>query len=193
MGQAMDRTDLPSGLSYPEFLDWLDEDVQAEWVGGEIIIISPASRLHQRLAGFLTAVLKLHVEPQGLGEVIPAPFQMRCAPHLAGREPDLLFVAQVRTGIITTTFVDGPADLVVEIVSPESRRRDTVEKFAEYQEGDVREYWLIDPPQDALRMLRLRDGKYAEVAPQGSSFASAAVEGFVLDVAAVRASFRALS
>src|SRR5438067_1477679 len=82
----------PGKLSYEEFLDWCDEDTRAEWVDGEVIVVSPASRPHQGLALFLSALLQFIVEQDDLGVVLAAPFQMRLETPPRGREPDLLFV-----------------------------------------------------------------------------------------------------
>jgi Uma2 family endonuclease len=142
----MAKLELPARkLTYEEFLTWCDEDTWAEWVDGEVVVLSPASRRHQDLADFLTAVLRAYVEAKGLGVVLSAPFQMKTGPDLPGREPDLLFVARENLGRLKDRYLEGPADLVVEVVSPESRLRDRGEKFAEYEAGGVREYWLVDP------------------------------------------------
>jgi len=173
---------VPAGLTYAEFLAWLDEDVHAEWVYGEIIVMSPASRPHQRLADFLTAILKLYIEPRGLGEVISAPFQMRTGKDLPGREPDLLFVAKERGQIVKNTFVDGPADLVVEIISPESRTRDTVDKFSEYLHGGVREYWLLDPENREASFFTWQSGEFVPLEVEDGTFHSRRIEGFWISV-----------
>lgn len=131
--------------TYEEFLASMDEDVRAEWVDGEVIRMSPASQQHQLLASFLTTLLQIFVEVRQLGVVIPAPFQMKTGPGLSGREPDILFVSTERRELLKATFLDGPADLVVEIISPESRARDRGDKFYEYEQGGVGEYWLLDP------------------------------------------------
>ena len=102
----------------------------------------PLSKQHQLIVGFLEKVLETFVEQHNLGVVLSAPFQMRLE-H--GREPDLLFVANEHLDRLQETCLDGPADLVVEIVSPESAGRDRGEKFYEYARGGVPEYWLIDP------------------------------------------------
>src|SRR5574341_394487 len=81
-------------LTYEEFLAWCDEDTWAEWVNGEVVMVSPASRRHQRLSGFLYKLMDTFAELRGLGEIIPAPFQMKTGPDLPGREADLLFVAR---------------------------------------------------------------------------------------------------
>ena len=61
------------GMSYAEFLDWCDEDTRAEWVDGEVIIVSPASLAHQGLVGFLLKILDTYAEQRELGQVIAAP------------------------------------------------------------------------------------------------------------------------
>ena len=138
-------------ISYEEFLARADEDTLAEWVQGEIHPYSPASRSHQELVRFLTALLSAYVEFHQLGVVLPAPFQMKLS--RSGREPDLLFVAQEHLHRLHPTHLEGPADLVVEIVSPGSDPRDRGEKFYEYQEAGIPEYWLLDPPKPVGRVL----------------------------------------
>lgn len=69
------------------------------------------------------AVLRTFTEARGLGEVVSAPFPMKTRPELSGREPDLLFVAKEHLGHLKETYLDGPADLVVEITSPKSGER----------------------------------------------------------------------
>jgi Uma2 family endonuclease len=148
---------MPHKVTYQEFLAWADEDTLAEWVDGEIIMTSPASDRHQDLADFLTSILRIYVESHGLGWVRSAPFQMKLE-H--GREPDLPFVAQEHLDRLQETFLDGPADLVVEIVSPESAGRDRGEKFDEYKAGGVREYWLVDPQIEWLGCYHLEGNHY---------------------------------
>lgn len=148
-------------LSYAEFLREAPGGRSLEWVDGGVVELSPASDRHQDLQGFLTALLRHWVEAKRLGVVRSSPFQMKTAPHLAGREPDVLFLADEHRDRLLSNRIAGPADLAVEIVSPESRTRDTVEKLREYEEGGVREYWLVDPE---LRSFEIRwleaEGRY---------------------------------
>ncbi len=147
----------PRKMTYEEFLAWADEDTLAEWVDGKVVMYSPASDRHQDISGFLESVLRSFVEVRQLGIVRSAPFQMKLE-H--GREPDLLFVAQEHLERLKETYLDGPADLVVEIVSPESVGRDRGEKFYEYARGGVPEYWLIDPQMEWAEFYRLEEGRY---------------------------------
>ncbi len=155
-------------LAYEEFLRRY-AGVRAEWVGGEAIVLGPASYRHQDLIRFLSAVLSMFVESRDLGVVQVAPFQMKTGPDLAGREPDLIFVSRERLGLLKPTHLEGPADLVVEVVSPESRLRDRGEKFAEYEMGGVREYWIIDPDERRADFFVLGpDGRFERRRPDAA-------------------------
>lgn len=168
----------PGPMSYAEFLAWADEDTLAEWVNGEAIMTSPASNIHQDLSGFLESLLRIFVESRQLGIVRNAPFQMKLE-H--GREPDLLFVAAAHLPRLQETYLDGPADLVVEIVSPESAGRDRGEKFIEYEAGGVLEYWLLDPQRQWAEFYLLQNGRYhLAFAGAAGEYRSTVLPGFWL-------------
>ncbi len=114
--------------------------------------------------------------------VLSAPFQMKLE---RGREPDLLFVASEHLERLKEAYLEGPADLVVEIVSPESVGRDRGEKFCEYEQAGVPEYWLIDPLREQAEFCQLgAQGRYRMVMPEaGEIYHSAVVPGFWLRVA----------
>ena len=145
MARAVQTTERRT-VSYEEFLTAC-EGIHAEWVDGHVVHMPPASQRHQQVRDLLFTVLQVYVEQRDLGRVISAPFQMKTGAHLAGREPDILFVADEHLARLQATYLDGPADLVVEVVSPESRQRDRCDKRAEYEQGGVSEYWIIDPDE----------------------------------------------
>lgn len=148
-------------MSFEEYIEWLDEDMRAEWVNGRIeIMASPASFGHQDVGGFLYSILRAYLESKDLGRVVLAPYVMRLAAIARGREPDLIFVQKDRVHLLTRHYLDGPADLAVEIVSPESNKRDRKVKFAEYQVAGVREYWLIDPDKQTAEFYQLDEDGY---------------------------------
>lgn len=171
----------PAKMTYEEFLAWADEDTLAEWVDGEVVMYSPASKRHQDLADFLTSVLRSFVEQHRLGMILSAPFQMKLE---KGREPDLLFVAQEHLERLKESHLEGPADLVVEIVSPESVGRDRGEKFYEYEQADIPEYWLIDPLREQAEFYQLdAQGRYRMVMPGAEGiYRPAVLPGFWLQV-----------
>ena len=172
----------PVHMSYEEFLDWADEDTLAEWVEGEVIVTSPASEPHQNLVGFLSSVLRTFVEQHELGQLLVAPFQMKL--ETSGREPDLLFIGSDRLDRVHRTYLDGPADLAIEIVSPESAGRDRGEKYYEYEAAGIPEYWLLDPQTARAEFYQLGpEGQYRLVAPDTEGvYRSAVLPGFWLRV-----------
>ena len=182
MKEPAPRVALAHKVSYEEFLAWADEDTLAEWVDGEIEMYSPASRRHQELVDFLVQVMGIFVQARSLGLVLTAPFQMRL--ERSGREPDLLFIGSERVHLLRETYLDGPADLAVEVISGESRRRDTETKLAEYEAGGVKEYWLIDPVERRADFYVLDvDGRYhSRPADAGGVYRSAAIDGFWVEV-----------
>lgn len=174
----------PPRMTYEEFLDWADEDTWAEWVDGEVILMSPASKRHQKLVKFLIMILGAFIEAHDLGELIPAPFQMKSGSDLPGREPDLIFVATEHLDRLRESHLAGPADLAIEIISPDSRARDRGDKYYEYEQAGVREYWLIDPARKQAEFYRLgSDGIYSAVTiADDGIFHSDVIEGLWLKV-----------
>ena len=149
-----------SPVSYKEFLTWADEDIHAEWINGEILTMPPASAPHQRVVQFLSRILSTWVEERDAGEVFVAPFQVKLEERPSGREPDVLVVTDEHRDRIHETHVEGPADLVVEVVSPESGPRDRGDKFYEYEAAGIPEYWIIDPERKQLEVYRLVENRY---------------------------------
>lgn len=177
------RTPPAHKISYEEFLEWCDEDTLAEWVRGWVRVTSPAARRHQDLGGFLYVLVSFWVERHDLGMVLQPPFQMKLPPPTnTGREPDLLFIRREHLDRLRETYLDGPADLVVEITSPESLGRDRGEKFVEYEQGGVPEYWFIDRDRRQAEFYELGpDGRY-RIVLSGSvgEYRSPILEGFRL-------------
>lgn len=158
----------PAGkISYEEFLEWLDEETHAEWVDGEIVFMSPVTDRHSDVALFLKSLLRLYARERNSGAVRDEPFQMKTGPGLPGRSPDILFVARQNLGRLKRTYLEGPADLVVEIISPDGVHRDSHEKLSEYQQGGVREYWLIDPERQQAEFFHLDEHGLYQPAPAG--------------------------
>ncbi|OQX02730.1 MAG: hypothetical protein BWK80_57230 [Desulfobacteraceae bacterium IS3] len=138
-------------MNYEEFLEWSDENVHAEWRDGEGIVQTPPKLIHQAVSDFLHNILNLYITLFDLGKVVTAPFEVKLSPGGASREPDLFFVAKENLSRLTEERLNGPPDLAVEIVSKSSVKFDRDEKFRDYQQAGVREYWIIDPRPDKQR------------------------------------------
>ena len=174
----------PAPVSWEEFLAWAPDDWRVEWVAGEIIEMPPSKIDDLDTSSFLLAFLLLYIQRHGLGRVFHAGALVKLAQKPSGREPDLVFVRRENLDRIKPTWVDGPVDLAVEIVSPDSVTRDYRDKLAEYQAAGIPEYWIIDPRRSEARFYQLGDdGTYRlSIIGEDGIYTSRIVEGFRLRV-----------
>ncbi len=167
----------PKRISFEDFLVQY-EGVAAEWIDGEVELVSVSS-LHSELNGFLIELMRPFVRRHALGVVRFDPFVMKTGPDLPGRAPDVLFISNARLDRLHDMYFEGPGDLVVEIVSKDSRQRDRERKFGEYERGGVLEYWIIDPETRRADFYVLEDGRYQGVEPQADGvYVSRELPGF---------------
>jgi Uma2 family endonuclease len=172
----------PAGITFEEFLATVDEGTHAEWVDGEVVPVTPPSDEHARISLFLAEILSGFVTRTGVGgRVRHAPFQMKLA--TSAREPDVLYATPEKADRFQRLYLDGPADLIVEVVSPESRTRDRREKFREYAQAGVREYWLVDPLKRSCEVFRLAAGAFEPVpATDSARVESGVLPGFWIEL-----------
>lgn len=156
----------PQYVAYETYLELAGDNQIVEWVDGEIIFHMPAREEHQALSGFLYQLLSLFIALFKLGEVRYAPYEVKLWPDGPSREPDIFFVKRENLDRLTSRRFVGAPDLVIEIVSQESVRRDRHDKLREYEKAGVSEYWVIDsrPGRPLANFYRLQeDGAYALV------------------------------
>jgi Uma2 family endonuclease len=175
-------------LSYQDYLGLATESGQLlEWVNGEVVVHMPPKPRHQEIVGFVFALLHVFVRFRRLGKLYMVPIELHLADLGISREPDILFVAQGNLQRVTETRVNGPADLVVEVISDDSVARDRADKFYEYQAAGVGEYWIIDPRPGRERAdfwTLDREGNYRAETPDDSGvYHSTSLPGFWLNVA----------
>lgn len=175
-----------SYITYEEYLNLAGETHITEWVDGEVINYMPPFQKHQVIISFLNRILGEFISILQLGEIMVAPFEVKLWPNGPSREPDLLFISEANLVNLTEKRFQGAPDLVVEVISADSARRDRVDKFQEYEQAGVREYWLIDPRpnrQQADFYERDETGLFvpAEIDEKGI-FRSAVLPGFWLNV-----------
>ncbi len=169
--------------TYDELLVELPEtNAPIELWEGEFIMSPSPSFFHQELIDRFHDALKAWVRPRKLGKTCVAPMDMILTQrHVA--QPDVLFVAEDRTSIIQDR-VRGPADLVVEVISPGSRQKDRIEKRDLYEQHGIKEYWIIDPDAQTVETLFLEAGEYHLVGRwhPGETARSRLLEGLTVSV-----------
>jgi len=158
-----DRVREAAHKGYNAFLNSLDEYTRVEWVDGEAEFMSPVALIHLRIGQFVLFLIDRYLENNPIGEVLGDGFQMKIGPK-SGRVPDVFFVSNEHTDRLKPTYLDGPADLVVEVVSPDSVRRDREQKFREYALGGIPEYWIIDTQRGVCEFYILDGSTYRPAA-----------------------------
>ena len=168
-------------ISFEDFLRAYD-GVHAEWVDGTVLLMSPGNTPQSRLTRFLGSIIQIWAEEHDLGEALIAPLSVKM--ETSAREPDVFFFRREHKDRVHKTFVEGPPDLVIEIISRDTRGADRGETFYEYEQARVPEYWLIDPDRKKVEAYRLgADGAY-EAVPTGDpeTLRSEALPGMELPV-----------
>lgn len=184
---ARTATETRLRMSYDEYYNWVDSHTHSEWVDGEVtIFMSPIPR-HALIVSFLSTLLRFFVDLGQAGQVYAAPFEMKLRAGRSYREADLLFVKSEHLGRIDTKRLTGPADLAIEVLSEDDPDRDRVEKFDEYQEAGIPEYWIVEGREGRTGVefyLLGLDGRYELATMAGDGrFYSDVVAGFWLDPA----------
>lgn len=111
-----------------------------------------SSALYRQLANYFD-----EFDPEG--ELFYAPLDLTLADDIV-LQPDILFVSKARKDILRQERIDGACDLVVEIISPASRRKDRLRKMEIYRKAAIPHYWLVDPEEDMIEAYMLKDGNY---------------------------------
>ncbi len=169
----------PRSISEEEFEVWCGEDVKAEYIDGEVIVMPPSSIVHDSGEFALGVLIGLFVKKNKLGWVSASGMvQARLRKGLR-RCPDTVFVEKSRMRIVKSTYVEGAPDLVVEVVSPDSVLRDWHEKYREYETAGVREYWIVDQQQQRMEVYHLgKDRRFHALTLRDSKFNSRVLSGF---------------
>jgi len=161
-------------LTYDDFLCFPDDGRRHELIEGEHYVTPSPSERHQRVSLELSLALGSYLRSGRIGRLYYAPFDVVLSNHDVV-EPDLLVVLSDQDRILTEQNVRGAPAIVVEILSPGTRRRDETLKRTLYARAGVREYWMIDPDRKTIVVCH-----QASSGGQGPAVALAAASGDVL-------------
>jgi Uma2 family endonuclease len=174
-------------LTWEDIKDFPESGAKrTELVDGELVVSPIASVRHQRICRRLAAELTAFLRKHSGGELFTHPVHVILDEHVH-YEPDLCFVANDRVAIIEENYITGAPDLAIEVISESNRSHDTVVKFNDYQRYGVKEYWLVDPRENHIRVFALEGSTYQPLgiyAP-GSLVQSRIFAGIGLDPASI--------
>jgi Uma2 family endonuclease len=150
-------------LTYDDFVLFPDDGKRHELIDGEHYVTPSPNTKHQTISLNLTGLMWSYLQRHPIGRLFHAPFDIVFS-RFDVVEPDLLYMSNERAQeILTKQHVTGAPELVIEIGSPGTRKRDETLKRRLYERSGVTEYWTIDPDVDAVRVYRLVAGEYQRV------------------------------
>jgi Uma2 family endonuclease len=150
--------DLPRKLTYEDYMLSPDDGQRHEILDGEHYVTPSPFFRHQLISSRLHLRLGSLVEERKMGVVLSAPMDVVLSDHDIA-QPDLLFISNERAGIITQRNIQGAPDLVIEILSDRTRRRDEGIKLECYDRCGVSEYWMFNPNRKTAKVYRRQGGK----------------------------------
>ena len=159
------------------------EDRRYELLDGDLVVVPSPRESHQRVLVTLTSQLDGIVRGMGLGHLYVAPFDVVLS-DTDVVQPDLLFITSERESIITEENVRGAPDLVIEILSPSTADRDRTFKRSLYARSGVKEFWIVDPVDKMVEVLRLGEHGFELEATYGEddTLTSAILSGVSLSL-----------
>ncbi len=176
---------------FPDQGSWEEDDYLAldtnhfvEFTDGFVEVLTMPKMSHQKIVACIYGLLLAFVTPKKAGTVLFAPLRVRLA-KLKYREPDVVFMLAEHAARMGEDYWEG-ADLVMEVVSddPESRERDLVKKRKAYAAAGITEYWIVDPKEGRITVLKLAGKAYAVHGEYvvGQRAESVLLTGFGVDV-----------
>ena len=141
-------------LTYDDFVLFRDDGKRHELIEGEHYVTPSPNIRHQQISGDLFALIWTCLEAHPLGRIFHAPLDVVFT-EFDVVEPDLLYVSNDRAAeVVTSQHVRGTPNIVIEIASPATRKRDETIKRRLYERAGVSEYWIVDPETDVVRVYR---------------------------------------
>ncbi len=138
-------------FTYQDYLQ-LPEDRRYEIIDGDLFLTPAPGTYHQRVSARLQFLLTRHVLDNRLGEIFNAPCDLLLS-ETNVVQPDIFFVAKERQGIVEEKYVSAAPDLVIEILSESTAKRDRGIKAKLYERTGVKELWIVDPREKTVEIF----------------------------------------
>ena len=151
-----------SQLTYEDYLLFTDDGKRHEIIDGDHYVTPAPKTKHQKVSFNLTVALGSFIKKRSLGLVLAAPSDVILSEENV-LQPDLLFVSTARANIVTEDNIRGAPDLVLEIISETTRKKDEVTKRKLYERFGVQEYWVVDPELETVRIFKRAHQGYGRV------------------------------
>ncbi len=178
-------------MTAEEFMNLPECECKYELVDGVVFMSPSATPPHQRILTRIAHDIATYLDQNPIGEVYVEVDVNLGARH--GRNvvycPDVVYLRRERAEQ-SQERISGAPDLVVEVISFDSRQYDSITKKDDYERCGVTEYWLIDPLESKMTFYVRQGEKFAESAPDGDTFTSTAIPGFTLDLQRIRQLFK---
>jgi len=171
------------GATEEMFDELTDEDTKAELIDGVMIVHSPASLRHEHIAGFLGGLMSFYADVKGHGMVIASGNGVVHLATCRKLSPDAFFIRQARVPMTLPKEFEGAPDLVVEVLSPSTRREDLGQKRAAYHDAGVGEIWFVDFENKRFVIDRKRGDGYVEEIVSEGAVVSSVLNGFWVNAA----------
>jgi Uma2 family endonuclease len=150
-------------LTYDDFVQFPDDGLRHELIDGEHYVTPSPNTKHQGISINLTVLIGSWLERNPIGRLFHAPFDVVFS-NFDVVEPDLLYLSNERAAdALTPLHVRGVPELVIEIGSPGTRKRDETVKRRLYERTDVSEYWVVDPEINTIRVYQREGDGFARV------------------------------
>ena len=160
-----------------------------EWIDGTVIKMSPIHDKHDAITRYLATLLDTYFAYRNVGVIRQQPFVMLYEFELEdgkkrrrNREPDIMVILNDNLDNLTETYMEGAADIVIEVVSLESSTRDYGEKFHEYEQIGIPEYWIIDPLKKECRFYHLNPQKAYVLQAVGDDYEAPHLPDLLLNI-----------
>ncbi len=145
--------------TYRDYLELPEDGIRYEIINGDLVMTPSPVTIHQRVSAKIEFELRKYIDLRKIGEVFDAPFDVVLSDEIV-LQPDIFFISNEQSKIITENNISGAPDLIIEILSPSTGYYDLVEKKEIYEKFGVKEYWIVDPKKRWVEIYTNIESKF---------------------------------